>query len=142
MRWGVSLDHQERIDPATLADQRDVRIDAFGDRFQKGEIRGAGQVPVLGIAHNKIENVLALRELDHGRVTDAGVDMDDLIGRVVYLQDGRAGRGVGRAGGRVLRQGERRDEDDHQSSGDDSADGHGFPLLLSATGGEVGERPL
>ena len=142
MRRGVSFDYKEGIDPAALTDQGDVGVDAFADRFEKGEIRGAGQVPVFRVAHNKIENVLAWRELDHGRVTDAGGDVDDLIGRIVYLQDGRAGRGVGRAGGRVLRQGERRDEADHRDTGDDSADGHRFSLLFSATGGEVGERPL
>ena len=75
---------------------------------------------------------------DHGRVTDAGVDVDDLIGRVVYLQDGRAGRGVGR----VLRLGERRDQADHRDTGHGSADGHRFPLLFSGRGGQVGERPL
>ena len=142
MGRGVSFDHKERIDPAALTDKGDVGVDAFADRFEKGEIRGAGQVPVFRVADNKIENVLAWRQLDHGRVTDAGSDVDDLIGRVVYLQDGRAGRGVGRAGGRVLRQGERRDEADHRDTGHGSADGHGFPLLFSARGGQVGERPL
>ena len=68
---------------------------------------------------------------------DAGVDVDDLIGRVLYLQDGRVGRGVG-----VLRLGERRDKAEHRDKGDGSADGHTFPLLFSAEAGKVGERPL
>ena len=104
---GVSLRHQERIDPAALADERDVGVDAFADGFQEGEIRRAGQVPVFRIPDNEIEDGLSGRQLNHGGVPDAGVDADDLIGHVLHLQHGRAGRRVGRV---VLRLGERRDD--------------------------------
>ena len=106
------LGHQERVDPAALAHERDVGGDAFPDGFQKGEIRRAGQVPVFGVPDNEIEDGLSGRQLNHGGVPDAGVDADDLIGHVLHLQHGRAGRRVGR--GRVglgrLRLGERRDD--------------------------------
>ena len=96
MGRGVAFGDEERIDPAALADERDVGSHAFPDGFEEREIGGAGQVPVFGIAHHEIENVLAWRELDHGRVPDAGGNVDDLIGHVVYLQHRRAGRDVGR----------------------------------------------
>ena len=92
---GVSLRHQERIDPAALAHERDVGGDAFADGLQKGEIGRAGQVSVLGVPDNEIEDGLSRRQLNHGGVPDARVDADDLIGLVLYVQDGRAGRRVG-----------------------------------------------
>ena len=97
VRRGVSLRHKERIDPAALADERDVGVDALADGFQEGEICGAGQVPVLGIADNEVEDVFVGRQLNDGGVPDARVDLDDLIGRVLYLQNGR-GRAAGRSG--------------------------------------------
>ena len=105
---GGSFGDEERVDPAALADERDVGGDGFADGFQKGEIRRAGQVPVLAVADNEVEDVLVRRELDHGRVPDAGGDADDLIGCVYDLQHGRAGRQVGRVVLRRLRLGERR----------------------------------
>ena len=77
------LGHQERVDPAALAHQRDVRVDAFPDGFQEGEIGRAGQVPVFRIPHNEIEDGLSGRQLNHGGVPDARVDADDLIGFVL-----------------------------------------------------------
>ena len=101
------LGHQDRVDPAALADERDVGGDAFADGFQEGEIGRAGQVPVFGVPDNEIEDGLSRRQLNHGGVPDARVDADDLIGHVMHLQHGRAGRRVvlGR-----LRLGERRDD--------------------------------
>ena len=139
VRGRVSFGDQERIDPAALADKGDVGVDALADRLQKCEICGAGQVPVLAIPDDEIENVLAWRELNHGGVPDAGGDLDDLIGRVLYLQDGRAGRQVGRG---VLRLGQRRDEAQHRDKGHDWADGHTFLSCSLAHAGKVSERPL
>ena len=117
---------EERIDPAALAHERDVGRDAFPDGFEEGEIRRAGQVPVLGIPDDKVEDVLARRELNHGGVSDAGGDGDDLIGRVLDLQNGRAGRCVCVG----LGLGERRDKAQHRGKGHGWADDHvSSPLL-------------
>ena len=114
MRRGGSFGDEERVDPAALADERDVGGDAFADGFEKGEIGRAGQVPVLRVADHEVEDVLARRELNHSGVPDARGDGDDLIGRVLYLQDGRAGRQVGRV---VLGLGQRRDKAEHRDKG-------------------------
>ena len=69
--------------------------------------------------------------------------MDDLIGRVVDLQDGRAGRCVGRV---VLSLGQRRDKAEHRDKGHGRASsGHRFLSFwtwVSAFGGQMRERRL
>ena len=70
-------------------------------------------MPVLGIADDEIEDGLAGRELDHRRMPDARVDVDDLIVRVTDAQHGPAGRlGLGGHGGGGLGAGRRRRERD------------------------------
>ena len=88
MRLAGLLGDKEGIDTAAFADQGDVGVDALADRFQKGEIGRSGQVPILGVAYHKIENVLASRKLNHSGVPNSGADTHDLI-RVVGNMNNR-----------------------------------------------------
>ena len=58
--------------------------------LRNARFRRAAQVPVLGIADDEIEDGLVGRELNHGGMSDARRDADDLIGHVVHAQHGRA----------------------------------------------------
>ena len=52
----AALGHEERVDFAGLANQRDVGGDALGDGLEESEMRGSGQMPVLGIPHDEIQH--------------------------------------------------------------------------------------
>ena len=75
-----------------LTDERDIGGDALANRLEEREIRGTGQVPVLGIPDDEIKDGLMGREVNHGGMPDARIDADDLIGDVVEAQHGRAAR--------------------------------------------------
>ena len=84
MRLAGLLGDKEGIDSPGFTDQGDVGADALADGFQKGEIGRSGQVPILGVAHYEIENVLPARKLDDGGVTHSGTQADDLVRVVAY----------------------------------------------------------
>ena len=85
MRLAGLLGDKEGIDSPGFTDQGDVGADALADGFQKGEIGRSGQVPILGVAHYEIENVLAARNLlNHGGVTHSGTQADYLVRIVAY----------------------------------------------------------
>ena len=84
MRLSGLLGDKEGIDSPGFADQGDVGADALADGFQKGEIGRAGQVPILGVAHYEIENVLPAWKLNHGGVAYSGTQADDLVRVVAY----------------------------------------------------------
>ena len=52
--------------------------------FRKARLARSGQVPILGVTHNEIENVLASRKLDDGGVTHSAANPDYLIRIVAY----------------------------------------------------------
>ena len=74
-----ALGCEEGIDPAGLANQGDVGFHPGCNRFQERHIRRAGQMPVLGIPDNEIEDVFVLRQNDDGGVPHLGLDIDELI---------------------------------------------------------------
>ena len=76
---GAFLRHQERIDPPGRADQGHVRCDTFRNRFQESEISRAGQVPILGIPHHEIKNVLRCGQHDYSGVPRLGLNPHNLI---------------------------------------------------------------
>ena len=79
MRLSGLLGDKEGIDSPGFADQGDIGADALADGFQKGEIGRSGQVPILGVAHYEIENVLSSRKLNNGGVAYSGTDPNDLV---------------------------------------------------------------
>ena len=74
-----ALGCEEGIDPAGLANQRDVGFHPGCNGFQERHIRRAGQMPVFGIPDNEIEDRFVLRQNDDGGVPDLGLDIDQLI---------------------------------------------------------------
>ena len=70
---------EERINPPGLANQGDVGFDTGGNRLQERHVRRAGQMPVLGIADNKIEDVFAFRQDDDRGMPHPGLDIEKLI---------------------------------------------------------------
>ena len=85
---GAFLRHQERIDPPGFTDQRHVRCDTFRNRFQESEISRAGQVPILGIPHHEIKNVLGRGQHDYSGVPRLGLNPHNLILRLDNPQHG------------------------------------------------------
>ena len=73
------LGDEERVDATGGANQRDVGSHALGDGFEEGQISGPGQVPVLGISHDKIQHVFRRGKHDDGGVPGLGPNPDDLI---------------------------------------------------------------
>ena len=76
---GATFRHQERIDAPGFTDQRHVRCDTFRNRFQESEIGRAGQVPILGIPHHEIKNVLGCGQHDYSGVPGLGLNPHNLI---------------------------------------------------------------
>ena len=74
-----ALGCEEGIDPAGLANQRDVSFHPRCNGFQERHIRRAGQMPVLGIPDNEIEDVFVLRQNDDGGMPHLRLDIDELI---------------------------------------------------------------
>ena len=56
-----------------------VRCDTFRNRFQESEIGRAGQVPILGISHHEIKNVLRCGQHDYSGVPRLGLNPHNLI---------------------------------------------------------------
>ena len=56
-----ALGCEEGINLAGLANQGDIGLHTRCNRFQEGHIRRAGQMPVLGIPDNEIEDRFVLR---------------------------------------------------------------------------------
>ena len=88
-----ALGHEKGIDPPGLRDQRHVGLDSFGNRLEEGEVGRAGEMPVLGIPHHEIENVLVRGKHYHGRMADPGLNLDDAVFGMGQPQDGRFLRG-------------------------------------------------
>ena len=101
MRLAGLLGDKEGIDSPGFADQGDVGVDALGNGFQESEIGRAGQVPILGISHYEIENVLASRKLNHSGVTHSGAHSgrSDPGCRLTRITDGSADQAFRRGGG-------------------------------------------
>ena len=76
---GATFRHQERIDAPGFTDQRHVRCDTFGNRFEESDIGRAGQVPILGISHHEIKNVLGRGQHDYSGVPRLGLNPHNLI---------------------------------------------------------------
>ena len=76
---GATFRHQERIDPPGRADKGHVRCDPFRNRFDESEIGRAGQVPILGIPHHEIKNVLRCGQHDYSGVPRLGLNPHNLI---------------------------------------------------------------
>ena len=82
------LGDEERIDPARFADQGDVRRGLLVERLEKGDVGRSGQVPVFGVSDDEIQNGLARRQHQDGRVTDLGLHPDN---GVLVLRDPQHG---------------------------------------------------
>ena len=76
---GAFLRHQERIDAPGRTDKRHVRCDPFRNGFEESEIGRAGQVPILGIPHHEIKNVLGRGQHDYSGVPRLGLNPHNLI---------------------------------------------------------------
>ena len=76
---GALLGYQERVDPAGLAYERDIRRGVRPQGLQERDIRRAGQVPVLRVADHEIQDVLIGGEHDDRRVTDLGAEPVDPV---------------------------------------------------------------
>ena len=74
-----ALGCEEGIDPSGLANQGDVGFHARCNGFQERHIRRAGQMPVLGIPDNEIEDAFVLRQNDDGGMPHLRLDIDELI---------------------------------------------------------------
>ena len=74
-----ALGCEEGIDPAGLANQGDIGLYPGCNGFQEGHIRRAGQMPVLGIPDNEIEDRFVLRQNDDGGMTHLRLNIDQLI---------------------------------------------------------------
>ena len=53
-----ALGHQKGVDPAARTNQRDIGPDTFGQRLDVGEVGRTTQVPVAGIAHHEVQDLL------------------------------------------------------------------------------------
>ena len=74
-----ALFHEEGVDPAAGANQRDVAPGPHGDGLDIGEVGRAAQVPVVGIAHHEVEDLLLARQNQHRGVPNPGPDFDDPV---------------------------------------------------------------
>ena len=76
------LGNEERVDAPRLANQSDVRRNALGRGLEEGDVGGAGEGPIFGIADHEVEDGLAGRQGDDSRMADLCNDLVDGLGRV------------------------------------------------------------
>ena len=76
---GLAFRDEKRVDPPGRAHQRHVGGDPLGDRFEESQIGGSGQVPVLAVSHDEIQDGFRRGKHDDGGVPGLGANRNDLV---------------------------------------------------------------